>query len=121
MSRNPAAVPVPGVLVLRVDGPLVFASVDGALDNLRTALDAASEPPGVVVLDLSATYEIDVTAADALSALVDDLRLDGSELRFAGARAPVREYAARLGIANLAGLAEPYPTVADSVADLESR
>jgi MFS superfamily sulfate permease-like transporter len=120
MSRNPAAVPVPGVLVLRVDGPLVFASIDGALDNLRTALDAAAEPPGVVVLDLSATYEIDVTAADALAALVDDLRLDGTELRFAGARAPVREYAARLGIANLAGIAQPYPTVAAAVDDQET-
>jgi sulfate permease, SulP family len=121
MAVNPGAVPVPGVLVLRVDGPLVFASIDGALDNLGSALDAAAEPPGVVVLDLSATYEIDVTAADALASLVDDLRLDGTELRFAGARAPVREYAARLGIANLSGLAEPYPTVADSVADIESR
>jgi MFS superfamily sulfate permease-like transporter len=121
MSVNPGAVPVPGVLILRVDGPLVFASIDGALDDLRAALDAAAQPPGVVVLDLSATYEIDVTAADALASLVDDLRLEGTELRFAGARAPVREYAARLGLANLAGIAEPYPTVAVAVDDIRSR
>jgi sulfate permease, SulP family len=56
MSVNPGAVPVPGVLVLRVDGPLVFASIDGALHDLRAAMDTAPEPPRVVVLDLSATY-----------------------------------------------------------------
>jgi sulfate permease, SulP family len=121
VSVNPGAVPVPGVVVLRVDGPLVFASVDGALGDLRTAVAAAPEPPGVVVLDLSATYEIDVTAADALASLLDDLRLEGKELRFAGARAPVREYAARLGLANLAGIAEPYPTVDAAVDDSRSR
>jgi high affinity sulfate transporter 1 len=120
MSVNPAAVPVPGVLVLRVDGPLVFASIDGALDDLRAAMDAAPEPPRVVVLDLSATYEIDVTAADALASLAEDLRHAGTELRFARAHAPVREYAARLGLTNLAGIAQPYPTVAAAVDDQET-
>ncbi len=115
LAANPHAVPVPGVLVLRVDGPLVFASVDGALDDLRAAMDAAPEPPAVVVLDLSATYEIDVTAADALASLVQDLRQAGSEVRFARAHGPVRDYAARLGVPDLAGLAEPYPTVAAAV------
>jgi AraC-like DNA-binding protein len=61
-----------------------------------------------------------VTAADALSALVDDLRLDGAELRFARAHAPVREYAARVGLPNLAGIAQPYPTVAAAVDDQET-
>ena len=116
-SVNPGAVPVPGVLILRVDGPLVFASVDGALDDLRAAMDAAAEPPGLVVLDLSACYEIDVTAADALATLADDLRLAGTELRFAGAHRQVREYAARLGLRDLNALAEPYPTVAAAVPD----
>jgi high affinity sulfate transporter 1 len=121
LSVNPEAVPVPGVLVLRVDGPLVFASVDGALDDLRAAMDAALEPPSLVVLDLSATYEIDVTAADALASLVEDLHVEGTEVRFAGARAPVRDYAARLSLPNLAGLAEPYPTVEAALIDVESR
>ena len=62
-----------------------------------------------------------MTAADALASLVDDLRLDGTELRFAGARAPVREYAARLGLPALTTLAEPYPTVDAALIDLENR
>ncbi len=118
---DPEAEPVTGVLAFRVDGPLVFASVDGALDGLRTAIDGAGALPRVVVLDLSSTYEIDVTAADALATLADDLGLDGIELRFARARAPVRDYAARLGLPQLAGLADPYPSVAAAVDDLERR
>ena len=113
----PDAVPVPGVLVFRVDGPLVFASVDGALDDLRDALREAGTAPDIIVLDLSACYEIDVTAADALAGLVDDLRRDGIEVRFAAAHHHVRDYATRLGLGDLAGLADPYPTIATSVRD----
>jgi high affinity sulfate transporter 1 len=113
----PDAVPIPGVLVFRVDGPLVFASVDGALDDLRGALDEAPLTPDMVVLDLGACYEIDVTAADALAGLVDDLRRDGTEIRFAAAHQQVRDYATRLELPDLADLANPYPTVDASVSD----
>ena len=105
----PAAVPVPGVLVFRVDGPLVFASVDGALDDLRDALREAGASPDIVVLDLSACYEIDVTAADALAGLVDDLRRDGIEVRFAAAHHHVRDYAARLGLRGPRRTGRPLP------------
>jgi sulfate permease, SulP family len=118
---DPEAEPVAGVVAFRVDGPLVFASVDGALDDLRAAIEGAGQPPRVVVLDLSSTHEIDVTAADALATLAEDLGLDGIELRFAHAHAQVRDNAARLGLPQLAGLAEPYPTVAAAVDDLERR
>lgn len=94
--------------------------MDLALDDLRAAIDGAARPR-VVVLDLSSTYEINVTAADALATLADDLGRDGIGLRFARARAPVRDCAARLGLPQLAGLAEPYPTVAAAVDDLEPR
>ncbi|MGB8022389.1 MAG: STAS domain-containing protein, partial [Candidatus Nanopelagicales bacterium] len=75
------------------------------------AVHGSTPAPEVVVLDLSACYEIDVTAADALAALVDDLRREGTEVRFAGAHRQLRDYAARLRLADLAGLENPHPTV----------
>jgi MFS superfamily sulfate permease-like transporter len=113
----PDAVPVPGTLLVRVDGPLVFANVDPVLEELRRAVRDATPRPDLMVLDFEATYEIDVTAATALARFVDDQRAAGVEVRFAAVHAPVREYARRLSLGPLAGLDDPYPSVADALAD----
>ncbi|WP_395656305.1 SulP family inorganic anion transporter [Nocardioides sp.] len=115
IDTNPDTVPVEGTVILRIDGPLVFASIDPVIDRL-TALTIDAEPrPRRVVIDLDSTSEIDVTAAGALATAVDDLHAAGVEVRFAAAHAQVREYAARLGHDQLAGLVDPYPTVSAAV------
>jgi sulfate permease, SulP family len=107
----PDAAQVPRVLLVRPDGPLVFANAEAVLDTLRTRLTQLSEPPDLVVLNLESCYEIDVTAADALADLVRDLQGDGIEVRFAVAHRAIRDYVRRLHIAGLDSLAQPYPTV----------
>lgn len=121
VDANPGTVPVPGAVVLRVDGPLVFASIDPVMDRL-TALTLHAEPlPVLVVLDFESVPEIDVTAAAALDSALTDLRAAGIDVRFASAHASVREYAARLGYERLAGLAQSFPSVAAAVAQTETR
>jgi high affinity sulfate transporter 1 len=121
VDANPDTEPVPGAVILRIDGPLVFASVDPVIEML-TELTLHAEPrPALVVLDFESVAEIDVTAAAALGSAVTDLRGAGIDVRFAGAHAPVRAYAARLGHDELAGLVEPFPTVAAAVAHSGTR
>lgn len=117
LALNCGTEPIPGTLVFRVDGPLVFASVDPVVDDLRQRALTAEERPNLVVIDFEATYEIDVTAADILAELVSDLRIAGIDVRFAAAHDQVRQYARRLGLEELTGLTEPYPTVAAAVDD----
>ena len=117
LGAYPDAVPLPGTLVVRVDGPLVFANIDPVLEEVRRGIRESSPRPDVLVLDFEATYEIDVTAATALARLLENLRATGVEVRFAAVHAPVREYAARLSLSPLAGLDDPYPSVVDALAD----
>jgi sulfate permease, SulP family len=119
IDDNPGATAVPGTVILRVDGPLVFASIDPVVERLSALTVHADPQPTRVVLDLDSTSEIDVTAAAALATAVDDVRAAGIDVRFVGAHATVRDYAARLGHDQLAGLVEPYPTVAAAVADAD--
>jgi high affinity sulfate transporter 1 len=116
IDSNPGTEEVPGAVILRAEGVLVFASIDPVVEELRARTLDAQPPPAIVVLDLAATAEIDVTAASALAATVDDLRAAGIDVRFACAHAPVREYARRLDLPPLRGLVEPYPTVAAALA-----
>jgi high affinity sulfate transporter 1 len=115
IDANPGTVPVAHAVILRADGPLVFASVDPVIHELRTRTLDAHEQPRLVVLDLSSTSEIDVTAATALAGVVAELRDAGIEVRFAGAHARVRDYVRRLGGDDLRSLADPFPSVAAAI------
>lgn len=70
---------VDGVAVVRFAGPLFFASVTG-LDARVRALVAERSGITAVVLDLGATSDVDITAAEALGQLADDLGRDGRRL-----------------------------------------
>jgi high affinity sulfate transporter 1 len=115
IDANPGTLPVPHTVILRADGPLVFASIDPVVRELHDRTLGAEDVPRLVVLDFSSTSEIDVTAATALAGVVAQLRAAGIEVRFAGAHASVRNYARRVGGDELATLAEPYPSVAAAI------
>ena len=78
LQRNPEAVPVVGVAILRVESELFFANAETVRDTIRTV--ARRSGTEAVVLDVEAVPTIDVTAASMLTALVDDLARDGVQL-----------------------------------------
>ena len=91
------------------------------LTQLRECTLDVDDRPRLVVLDFSCTPEIDVTAVTPLAGVVAQLRTAGTEVRFAGAHASVRDYVQRLGRDELAGLADPFPSVADALPEPEGR
>jgi sulfate permease, SulP family len=91
VERHPHAEQVAGVLVLRPDVALHFVNASVAKDQITAAIAAERPPPSVVVLDLSASTDLDVAATDALVELLTDLRARGIDLRLAHARAGVRD------------------------------
>lgn len=75
---GPATVPVPGLLVLRLDGPLYTANVRGAHRRVLAAVDGAS--PDTLVLDLSVLAFVSVTVLDRFPELEAELAARGVEL-----------------------------------------
>ncbi|WP_395659799.1 SulP family inorganic anion transporter [Nocardioides sp.] len=79
----------PGVLVLRVDAPMFWVTATPIQDTVLARVEAV---PGtrVVVLDLEATNQMDVTSADALSDLLTALRKRDIDLYLVRVMWPVR-------------------------------
>ncbi len=86
---GPATVPVPGLLVLRLDGPLYTANVRGAHRRMLDAVDAAK--PHTVVIDASAVPVVPVTVIDRFPDLEAELASRG--VRFWIAAIPPRSLA----------------------------
>ena len=112
-GRNPDYPTVPGVLAIRVEGPLIFANAEYVRSRVREL--APSTPDlRLVVLDARSTPSIDVTAVSMLVQLRTDLRRDGCDLALAEGIGQVREVLARIGAKGEPPL---FPTLDEAVRD----
>jgi SulP family sulfate permease len=89
VREHPERPTYPGVLVLRVDVPMFWVTAAPIQDAVLSHVEAV---PGtrVVVLDLEATNQMDVTSADALSHLLDALHQRDIDLYLVRVMWPVR-------------------------------
>jgi SulP family sulfate permease len=114
VRRHPEAVPVPGVLIARPDGELLYVNAR----NLRDAVEGAVKHPGpatrVVIIDLDANDEIDITSADMLHKLADSLERQNSRLLLAHVHQPVLDVAREAGL--LKSYDRTFPDIATAIA-----
>jgi SulP family sulfate permease len=98
IGDDDAAKTVPGLVVYRFYGPLVFANIRFFITRLEYFLSQEDLPVRQVILDARAIPEIDVTAADQLRAFVTRLRERGIGFVVAKAHLPLRQAAIGLGL-----------------------
>ena len=117
-SRHPRARAVPGVLILRPEVPMTFVNSGVAKDQIVAAVRAARPQPTVLVLDLSATADLDIATIDMFAELIAFLRDLGITLRLAQVRGTVRDRMRRSGLMASVGETNVYLAM---VAAVEAR
>ena len=98
IARYPEAQLIPGLVLFRWDAPLFFANAE--LFNQRV-LDAVKRSPthvNCVVVTAEPVTSVDVTAADALVELHDNLENASIQLCFAEMKDPVKDKLKRFGL-----------------------
>jgi SulP family sulfate permease len=98
IGDDEAAQTIPGLVVYRFYGPLVFANIRFFIERLEHFLSHEDVPAREVILDARAIPEIDVTAAEQLRAFVTRLGERGITFVVAKAHLPLREAAIGLGL-----------------------
>jgi len=115
LTRHPDAKPRPDLIVVRPEGGLFYANADAVRRELVALVTPATT---AVVLDAQSVPVLDVTAAEMLTALQQDL--DGRGVRFRIARdiGQVRDVLDHSDAADLS----PYlhPTVRDAITSLDA-
>lgn len=91
MTRHPEGKFVPGLVLFRWDAQLFFANAEIFRTQLQLAIATATSPTRRVVIVSDAITDIDITAADMLTALHTELTARGIELRFAGLKGQVKD------------------------------
>ncbi|KVN96596.1 transporter [Burkholderia ubonensis] len=116
VTRHPEAAQTPGLVLFRWDAPLFYANVEIFCEHLHAALRHAPSPASRVVVAAEPVTDIDVSAADRLVALADELRERGIALCFAEMKGPVKDRLRAYGLFDTFGEANFFPTVTDAVA-----
>ena len=108
VERHPENQPVPGIVVLRVEGGLFFANADTVSKQIHAH---AAQGTKAIVLDAETVPFIDVTAAEMLAETAEDLERRGVRLVLARDLGQVRDILRAEGQAPLTA----YPTVQAAV------
>ncbi|KVN73644.1 SulP family inorganic anion transporter [Burkholderia ubonensis] len=116
VARHPEAAQTPGLVLFRWDAPLFYANVEIFCEHLHAALRHAPSAASRVVVAAEPVTDIDVSAADRLVALADELRERGIALCFAEMKGPVKDRLRAYGLFDTFGEANFFPTVTDAVA-----
>jgi MFS superfamily sulfate permease-like transporter len=111
----PGSTTEPGLVVYRYDAPLCFANAEDFRRRALAAL-AADPQPAWLLLNTEAVTEIDITAADTLHQLADELDRRGVVLALARTKQDLRTDLRRSGLLDRIGRERVFPTLPTAVA-----
>ena len=112
----PDAETLPGCIFYRYDAPLFFANIGDLrdrVDNLVTQENEAypDAPVRWFILNVEANVEVDITAADGLRELAEELAARGVELGLARVKLDLYEPLDRAGVVDVIGKDMLFPTL----------
>ncbi len=115
VTRYPEARQLDGLILFRWDAPLFFANAELFRQQIEAALAAATTPARWVVVAAEPVTDVDMTAADMLAALIASLEANGTRLRFAELKDPVKDRLTRYGLVDQLGASAFFPTLGTAV------
>jgi high affinity sulfate transporter 1 len=114
IERHEGLETTPGVLVVRIDGPLFFADTDRFRTHLQEYVRQEGALAGVVI-DAGAVHLSDTDGADILIQVAGELKSRGTSLVLAYVHPPVLELWRRAGVMDAVGEDGVFLTIRDAV------
>ena len=117
VDDHPESETYPGLLVLRFDAGLFFASADALVDRLIDLHHQADPQLHTLVLDFEGVNLIDSQGAETIAELIELAGSRDIELRLAREKTKVKEVLQRDGIIEKLGESRIYGNVYEAAAD----
>lgn len=115
INVHPEAETVPGLLIFRFDGPIIFPNAGFFADEIRRLISAAEMPVREVLITAHQINHLDSTAADHLAKLKTELAAKGIMLSLAEVKMRLREAMRRTGLEEKIGKDHFYESIGAGV------
>lgn len=119
LDLHPDDEQIPGMLIVRTEGALTYASMPRAADRFNALVE--SREAGVLLLDLSAVPDIEFTALKQLEEAEEKMAELGTALWVSALNAPVLEAFQRSGLRDRLGDDRMFFSVAEAVQEFMGR
>jgi high affinity sulfate transporter 1 len=119
VSTQPDAKQIPGIVVYRWEAPLFFANAGSFRQQIRKLV--REHRPRWVVLQCEAITDVDVTAAEMLEQLDNELNAAGTHLAFAEMRSRLQELTLRYGLLETLEPEHFYPTLEAALEEIQGQ
>jgi high affinity sulfate transporter 1 len=117
MARHPDNEPVPGAILFRTEASLLYFNADYVRDTIMKRVAEMGAGLRLAICDLSTSPHVDLTGAQMLARLHDELAAVNIRLQIVEARASVRDRLTAEGIENKVGRIGRFRSLADAVDD----
>lgn len=117
MDEYPDSETYPGLLVMRFDAGLFFASADALTDRLRELAYQAEPNLHTVVLDFEGVNFVDSQGSDTVAEILDLATNYNIEVRLARVKTEVKELLRRDGVIDKLGESRIYGNVYEATSD----
>jgi len=118
-GEHPKDETIPGLLILRTEGFMNFASAPRVGVRLRPLI--TENPAKIVILEMSAVPDLEYTALRALTSMEETLRSSGITLWLAGLNPEVMKVVERSPLAEILGPARIFPNLREAVRAFETK
>lgn len=114
-ARHEGLIVEPGVLVVRLDGPLFFANANLFHDGVNQMISTSDAPVRAVVVDMEAVAHTDTDGADILTSMATEMRAKGIWFGIARVEAAILDQWDRSGAIDAIGGHHVFGSIREAV------
>jgi high affinity sulfate transporter 1 len=115
LNENPDSETYTGLVIIRFDGPLYFATANGLRDKVRAVTTDVDPPVTEVLIDMEGVDYLDLEGSDMLNEITKDMKSVGVEIHLARVKHAVMELLEKDGVDQIIGRDHIHAKVAEAV------
>ncbi len=114
-SENPDSETYPGLVIIRFDGPLYFATANALRDKVREVTTDVAPPVTMVLIDMEGVNYLDLEGSDMLNEITKNMKGVGVEIHLARVKHEVMEMLEKDGVDQIIGRDHIHNKVVEAV------
>jgi SulP family sulfate permease len=115
LSENPDAETYPGLVIIRFDGPLYFATANALRDKVRAVTTDVAPPVKMVLIDMESVNYLDLEGCDMLNEIAASMKRVGVEIHLARVKHEVLKIVKKDGVDQIIGRDHIHNKVVEGV------
>jgi high affinity sulfate transporter 1 len=115
LDQYPDSETYPGLVIVRFDGPLYFATANALRDKVRAVITDTDPPVTMVLIDMEGVNYLDLEGSDMLKEIAENMKGAGVEIHLARVKHEVMEMLGKDGVDQIIGHDHIHSKVGEAV------